>query len=354
MDWQRQAARDLAEGRFDTAVAAYGRHGAITWTGDEEAARAALVARWKADTLADPGKSRFVFAYTNADVSLINAELRQVRGELAGADVRFETKHGAADFAVGDRVQFTETQRVGRDKKRHIYNGNAGVITGIDARTGLVTARLDAAGAAPGREVVWSAAEFEGFRHGYAGTIYKGQGKTLDHTYLLHTHHWRAAASYVALTRQRESAQVFVAENTCARCPPARAADGPGRGPRGLRRMATADELTSELRQRARRGQGAGEAVPQRRGSRVATRHDPADVARLGPRPLHNGAGPERHERRGRVRVVPCEPEFQRQAECGPEEVLAAIANHRASPRKARSCRPSDALRHRARSAPWR
>ncbi len=59
-----------------------------------------------------------------------------------------------------------------------------------------------------------AAAEFEGFRHGYTGTIYKGQGKTLDHTYLLHTHHWRAAASYVALTRQRESAQVFVAEDT--------------------------------------------------------------------------------------------------------------------------------------------
>jgi hypothetical protein len=26
--------------------------------------------------------------------------------------------------------------------------------------------------------VSWSAAAFPGFRHGYAGTIYKGQGKT--------------------------------------------------------------------------------------------------------------------------------------------------------------------------------
>ena len=212
VDWQREAAHDLAEGQFDAAVAAYDRHGAITWTGDGEAARAALVAQWKADTLADPQASRFVFAYTNADVSQINAELRQVRrarGELGSPDVRFETKHGAADFAVGDRVQFTDT-----DKRQHIYNGNAGVITGIDGRTGQVSARLDAAAGAPGREVTWSAPEFQGFRHGYAGTIYKGQGKTLDHTYLLHTHHWRAAASYVALTRQRESAQLFVAEDT--------------------------------------------------------------------------------------------------------------------------------------------
>jgi Ti-type conjugative transfer relaxase TraA len=263
VDWQRQAARDLAEGRFDTAVAAYDRHGGINWTADGEAARTALVAQWKADTLADPKASRFVFAYTNADVSQINAELRQVRrdrGELAGPDVRFETKHGAADFAVGDRVQFTDT-----DKKRHLYNGNAGVITGINARTGQLSARLDAAAGAPGREVSWFAEEFEGFRHGYAGTIYKGQGKTLDHTYLLHTHHWRAAASYVALTRQRESAQVFVAEDTARDARQLARQMGRGEVRAASIAWATAGEVVgtqkSELRQRVGEGQGASEAV---------------------------------------------------------------------------------------------
>src|SRR5271166_4916697 len=209
--WQRQAARDLAEGRFDAAVASFDRHGAVTWSADQEASRAALVAKWTADSAADPRASRFVFAYTNADVDRLNAELRRVRrerGEL-GRDVRLETKHGAANFAVGDRVQFTDT-----DKRLHIYNGNAGTIIGLNAATGEIAARLDAPSGKEGRVVTWSAAEFQGFRHGYAGTIYKGQGKTLDHTYLLHTHHWRAAASYVALTRQRHSAQVFVARET--------------------------------------------------------------------------------------------------------------------------------------------
>ena len=206
-DWQRQAAHDLAEGRFAAAVAAFDQAGAITWTQDQAGARKALVDAWKRDTATDAAATRFVFAYTNKDVDALNAELRQVRrerGELAGPDVRFATKHGPADFAPGDRVQFTDT-----DKRLHIYNGNTGTITGIDARTGELTARLDG-----GREVSWSAEEFDGFRHGYAGTIYKGQGKTLDHTYLYHTAHWRAAPSYVALTRQRESAQVFVARET--------------------------------------------------------------------------------------------------------------------------------------------
>jgi ATP-dependent exoDNAse (exonuclease V) alpha subunit len=125
--------------------------------------------------VATPAAARFVFAYTNRDVDALNAELRQVRrerGELAGPEMRFETKHGEAEFAVGDRVQFTDT-----DKKARIYNGNVGTITGIDVRTGQLTATLDG-----GRAVSWSAAEFPGFRHGYAGTIYKGVGKTLDHT----------------------------------------------------------------------------------------------------------------------------------------------------------------------------
>lgn len=205
--WQREAARDLAEGRFEEAVASFDRHGAITWTADEAAARAALVASWTRDAEEKAGSARFVFAYTNRDVDAFNLDLRQVRrarGELAGADVMIETAHGALPFAVGDRVQLTATLKSAR-----LYNGNVGTLTAIDAATGAMRAVLDG-----GREVAWSASEFAGFRHGYAGTIYKGQGKTLDHTYLFHTHHWRSAASYVALTRQRESAQVFVATDT--------------------------------------------------------------------------------------------------------------------------------------------
>ena len=210
--WQREAARDLAEGRFAEAVAAFDRHGAITWAPDQDAARAGLVAAWKRDADEKPGSTRFVFAYTNLDVDAFNLDLRAVRrerGELAGGDVRFETKHGALPFAVGDRVQFTDTLKAAR-----LYNGNVGTITAIDAGTGEIRAVLDGHATGSGREVSWSAGTFDGFRHGYAGTIYKGQGKTLDHTYLYHTHHWRSAASYVALTRQRESAQVFVATDT--------------------------------------------------------------------------------------------------------------------------------------------
>jgi len=159
-----------------------------------------------------------VFAYTNDDVDTLNAELRQIRrtrGELRGPDVTFQTVRGSVDsgeekrfetFAKGDRVQITKT-----DRELRLYNGNVGTITEIDPATGDITALIDGK---PGREVTWNAHRFQGFRLGYAGTIYKGQGKTLDRTYLYHTKHWKASPSYVALTRQRKSARVFVARET--------------------------------------------------------------------------------------------------------------------------------------------
>lgn len=216
--WQREAAEDLAQYRFAKALTAFDTKGAITWTEDQEDAREALVEAWSKDAEEHPGESRFVFAYTNADVDELNAALRKVRrerGELTGKGVTFLTTRGSEEFgleekperfAEGDRVQFTKT-----DKELGLYNGNVGTITGIDKATGDVSALIDGD---PEREVTWNAHEFQGFKLGYAGTIYKAQGKTLDRTYLYHTDHWRAEPGYVALTRQRRNAQLFVARET--------------------------------------------------------------------------------------------------------------------------------------------
>lgn len=205
-DDDRRAASMMAEGNFHDALAMYEAKGGITWTRTQDEARAALVRRWAADTAADPDKSRFVFAYTNADVAQLNADIRAVRrsrGEL-GADHEMPTADGIERFAVGDRLQFT-----GTDKRAGLYNGSVGTVQAIDATR--LTVRLDGRRGDLRR---FDAAEFPHFRHGYAGTIYKGQGRTLDQTYLYHSEHWRSAASYVALTRHRDKAELFVARNT--------------------------------------------------------------------------------------------------------------------------------------------
>ena len=99
----RRATEMMAEGNFHDALAGYAARGHIHWAGSPDGARAALVRRWAADSAADPGKARFVFAYTNVGVDELNRDLRRVRqarGEL-GTSTSFETKHGEHDFAVG-------------------------------------------------------------------------------------------------------------------------------------------------------------------------------------------------------------------------------------------------------------
>jgi Ti-type conjugative transfer relaxase TraA len=204
----RRAAELMAEGNFHDALARYDEKGGIKWTRTQEEAQAALVRKWAADTKADPSKTRFVFAYTNDDVSKVNFAIRKVRrerGEL-GEDHIFATGRGQEAYAAGDRLQI-----IGTDKQRGLLNGHAGTIAKIEDTT--IHLQLDGRA---GRMVAFDAKEFTQFRHGYAGTIYKGQGRTLDQTYLYHSEHWRSAASYVALTRHRDKAEVFVARNTAA------------------------------------------------------------------------------------------------------------------------------------------
>ncbi len=131
------------------------------------------------------------------------APVRRERGEL-GPDHMLLTAHGRQNCAVGDRIQFTAN-----DKPAGIVNGGAGTIEAIGGTR--LAVRLD--GRHP-KTINFDAASFDEFRHGYAGTIYRGQGKTLDQTYLYHSEHWRSAASYVALTRHRDKTELFVARNT--------------------------------------------------------------------------------------------------------------------------------------------
>lgn len=198
-NWAKQAATDFAEGRFRAGLEAYDAQGLVHWQDDLEAARTALLDRWRADTEADRGV-RFVFAYTNEEVRRLNDAMQAIeieRGRVTDC-ITLETERGTLSVGVGDRVAFRGTW-----KQRGIHAGALGVVEAISGDQ--MTVRSDR-----GREITIDTREFTDIDLGYAGTIYRGQGKTLDQTYLLHTHHWRDAASYVAMTRARGQTEVFV------------------------------------------------------------------------------------------------------------------------------------------------
>jgi len=140
-------------------------------------------------------------AYTRADVHSLNTrarELRRAAGEL-GAGEMIETSRGAREFATGDRLYFLRNER-----SLGVKNGSLGTVERI--RDEVLQVRLDGQDE---RRIVVDPRFYSDLDHGYAATVHKTQGTTVDRTYVLATPHFDRHSTYVALSRHREAATLF-------------------------------------------------------------------------------------------------------------------------------------------------
>ncbi|RCS22110.1 Ti-type conjugative transfer relaxase TraA [Phyllobacterium salinisoli] len=192
-DWQRDATRNLASGRIGAAIHAYDRHDMVHSAETREHARGDLIDRWDRDRQAEPDKSRIILTHTNAEVRELNEAARQRMrdaGDL-GEDVRVTVERGARSFASGDRVMFLQNER-----GLGVKNGTLGIIEDVSAQS--MTIRTD-----DGRSVSFDLKDYNRIDHGYAATIHKAQGMTVDRTHVLATLGLDTHGSYVALSRHR-------------------------------------------------------------------------------------------------------------------------------------------------------
>jgi Ti-type conjugative transfer relaxase TraA len=199
--WQQQATGWLATGRTAEALEAYEREQRVRAAPTRDEARGALLMAWQRAGRERPSESRLMLAYTRDDVQALNERaraLRQTAGEL-GRGETIATERGAREFAPGDRLYFLKNER-----SLGVKNGSLGTVERI--RDGVLQVRLDGQ---ESRRVVVDASQYPHLEHGYAATIHKAQGVTVDRTYVLATPHLDRHATYVALSRHREAAAVF-------------------------------------------------------------------------------------------------------------------------------------------------
>ncbi|MGH8260234.1 MAG: hypothetical protein ACREUG_11140, partial [Steroidobacteraceae bacterium] len=198
--WQRDATRELATGGTREALTAYERAGAVISVATHQAAQEALLARWTQDSAAGPRESRLMLAYTRDDVHALNALARAVRRDRSelGREETIETERGPRAFAVNDRLYFLRNER-----SLGVKNGTLGTIEAVEE--GVLQVRLDGTD----DRVVVDTHFYRDLDHGYAATVHKSQGTTVDRTYVLATSHYDRHTAYVALSRHRESATVF-------------------------------------------------------------------------------------------------------------------------------------------------
>jgi len=233
--WQRDATRELATGRTAEALERYAGAGMVQAAGTRAAAKAALVAGWDAVRREDAQASQVILAYTRDDVRDLNELARErmrLAGVLRGADQVVRTERGARAFAAGDRIMFGRNERgLGGHHDRAqgvaVKNGSLGTVLAVEAGGERLMVRLDGAGGAAGGPGAGSGAGQEGkdaapvvtfyvrdyghLDHGYAATVHKAQGVTVDRAHVLATPHMDRHAAYVGLTRHRDGVALHYA-----------------------------------------------------------------------------------------------------------------------------------------------
>jgi Ti-type conjugative transfer relaxase TraA len=193
-DWQRDATRELAAGRTGEAIHAYDAHGMVHAAETREQARDDLIEGWDRERQASPDKSRIILTHTNDEVRALNEAARERLREAGdlGDDVRITVERGERSFASGDRVMFLQNER-----GLGVKNGTLGTIEQVSARS--MSVRTD-----DRRSISFDLKNYDRIDHGYAATIHKAQGMTVDRTYVLATPGLDAHGSYVALSRHRD------------------------------------------------------------------------------------------------------------------------------------------------------
>ena len=202
--WQREASVAFGQHRTAEALRAYADRGAVHLASTQAQARETIVKAYVEDMRARPDGSRVALAHRRDDVRSLNEAIRDERkagGELRG-ERPYETTEGNRSFAPGDRVLFRENSR-----ELGVKNGTMGTVSRAEA--GQLSVRLDnAAGPGRGREVSVPTEQYRALDHGYATTIHKSQGATVDRSYVLASPSMDRHLSYVAMTRHTESVQM--------------------------------------------------------------------------------------------------------------------------------------------------
>jgi len=204
LEWQREASKAFGRGEARGAVGAYVEHGRVQWAASRGSARQALVR----DYAAAVGKGQdaadmLVLAQRRRDVAELNAEIRaqlKEQGRL-GEEKHYALRQGERraeiDLAAGDRIVCTQN-----DRQLGVKNGDFGTVLELGEEGMRV--RLD-----DGAEKHIDLAEYGHIEHGYAATVHKAQGATVERTLVLATPGMDAHLAYVALSRHQADTALY-------------------------------------------------------------------------------------------------------------------------------------------------
>jgi ATP-dependent exoDNAse (exonuclease V) alpha subunit len=212
--WQREAVKAFAEGRALEGLQAYRQAGHVMTSETGKARDAALIASWR-EVSREKTSSTLILASSNAHVQTLNEGARAAwkeEGILKGKEhsLFIKLRDGTREerlFQAGDRLVFTKN-----DRDLSVRNGHFGTVEEVFDRQQkhgpLVKVTLD-----DGRNVAFNIELYPHIEHGYASTVHKAQGSTLDRVFVAHSPGMGRESAYVAMSRHRVGVDLFLAKD---------------------------------------------------------------------------------------------------------------------------------------------
>jgi len=200
--WMRDASLDLARGNVGDAITRYADQGSVLGSPFKADAVAALIADWNRDY--DPAKTTLILAHLRRDVRELNV---LVRGKLIERGLiepgqAFRTEDGERHFAAGDQIVFLKNEGA-----LGVKNGMIAHV--IEASPGRIVAEIGDGPSETRHRVEVEQRFYRNIDHGYATTIHKSQGATIDRVKVLATLSLDKHLTYVAMTRHREDVTLY-------------------------------------------------------------------------------------------------------------------------------------------------
>ncbi|MBY0281482.1 MAG: Ti-type conjugative transfer relaxase TraA [Alphaproteobacteria bacterium] len=238
VDWQKEASQHLATHQTEKALEVYHQNNSIHYSLE---AKDQLIEDWidhvrknTEEKLASPHhpvSTSLILAHTNQDVKELNhlARLRmQKEGFLDDTNYRFTISRPLnletldqdqtdspnhhpfkpkiiseeREFAIGDQIIFSRN-----DYGLNVRNGQLAKI--IDIQEELISVQKE-----DQSSLTFDMGNYNHIDHGYATTIHKSQGTTVDKTFVYASPSLNKHLTYVALTRHKEDVQVYVDSNS--------------------------------------------------------------------------------------------------------------------------------------------
>lgn len=210
----KQVVRLFANGKAAEAMQSMRERGLLTITETRAEAMQEMVRAWaQARDPSKPGEF-IMLAATRAEVAQINSSARQIlkaEGRLAGG-LQVPTTSGMKEFAVGDRIIFGKN-----NSTLGVKNGELATIQSIRFdKAGQVEINARHDNGLPIKFTVGQEkGQFDSFDHGYAMSVHKAQGVTVDKAFVLPSDSMSMREwIYVAMSRARHETRMFLTRDS--------------------------------------------------------------------------------------------------------------------------------------------